>query len=59
MPTLALAALAVDPVTPSRVYAVLAGTGIYRSDNEAATWNLVHGDLGTGFGVLLIDPATP
>jgi photosystem II stability/assembly factor-like uncharacterized protein len=61
LPTLAVAALAVDPLTPSRVYAVLAGAGIYRSDDQAVTWTKVHGDLGTpsGAGVLLVDPRRP
>ena len=47
LPTLGVAALAVDPITPSRVYAVLAGAGIFRSDDRAVTWTLVHADLGT------------
>ena len=61
LPTLAVAALAVDPITPSRVYAALAGVGIYQSDDAAATWTQVSGDLGApaGAGVLLIDPAAP
>jgi hypothetical protein len=56
-----LAALAIDPVTPSRVYAVLAGTGIFRSNDGAATWTKISGDLGTpqGAGVLIVDPKTP
>jgi hypothetical protein len=33
LPTLALAALSVDPSTPSRVFAVLAGAGVFRSDD--------------------------
>jgi len=61
LPNLVLAALAVDPVTPSRVYAVLAGTGIFRSEDGAASWTKIAGDLGTpsGAGVLIVDPSTP
>ena len=60
LPTLALAAWAVDSVMPTRGYAVLVGIGIYRSANAAATWTQISNDLGTpaGAGLLLIDPIT-
>ena len=40
---------------------MLAGTGIFRSEDGAATWTKIADDLGTpsGAGVLLIDPKTP
>jgi hypothetical protein len=43
-------AIAAIAITPFRVYAVLAGAGIFRSDDRAVTWTLVHGDLGVPSG---------
>jgi hypothetical protein len=59
LPTLAIAALAVDPITPSRVYAATPA-GFFRSDDGGTSWLQVAGQTAeTRFGALLIDPTRP
>jgi hypothetical protein len=64
-PQLPVAALAADPSTPARIYALLQAGQLYRSDDGAASWiqvNQVGGGLG---GVtpavtdLIVDPTRP
>lgn len=68
LPTLAIAAVAIDPSTnPERVYVATPDSGIFRSDDAGETWIHPHtGDLGIRRNVrdgdvtfLLIDPQNP
>src|SRR5262245_12314871 len=38
-----------DPNNTHRFYAAIAGTGIYRSDDDGATWNLISTNIATVF----------
>ena len=54
-------ALAIDPVTPSTLYAGTYGGGVFKSTNGGADWSAVNTGL-TGqllIYALAIDPATP
>jgi photosystem II stability/assembly factor-like uncharacterized protein len=64
-PELRVAALATDPSTPGRIYALLQAGQLYRSDDGAANWT--HVDL-VGYGLggvtpavteLIVDPSRP
>lgn len=68
LPTLAIAAIAIDPSTdPERVYVATTDSGIFRSDDAGQNWVHPHsGDLGIRRNVvdgdvtfLLIDPRDP
>src|SRR5262249_29200217 len=57
--SLMVRALALDPATPSTLYAVTAG-GVFKSLNGGATWATSNSGLGGASVVnLAIDPATP
>lgn len=64
-PDLAPAALATDPSTPGRIYAMLQAGQVYRSDDGAANWTLMT-QVGYGPGgvtpavtELIVDPSNP
>jgi hypothetical protein len=54
-------ALAIDPLTPSTLYAGTYAGGIYKTTNSGGSWSADNGGLGvaTSFWALAIDPATP
>jgi hypothetical protein len=58
-------ALAIDPHTPSTLYAGTGGAGVFRSTNSGSSWSAVNtgltGPFGAAFPVtaLAIDPHTP
>ena len=53
-------ALAVDPATPSTLYAGMAGGGVYKSTNNGVTWTLGNNGLtNRNVTALAIDPITP
>jgi len=58
LPTLNVAALAIDPSNPSRVYLATYENGIFRSEDGDIRWtNIYTGNLqAVGYGGLLIDP---
>src|SRR5258708_7951909 len=53
--------LAVDPATPTTLYAGTQGGGAFKSTNGGASWNTVNSGLPLNavVQVLAIDPATP
>jgi hypothetical protein len=53
-------ALAIDPLTPSTVYAGTNLGGVFKSTNGGGTWSAVNiGLTDTDINALAIDPATP
>src|SRR5262245_3989324 len=55
-----VSALAVDPLTPTTVYAVAAGQGVYKSVDGGATWVASNTGLSDAdISSLVIDPVTP
>ena len=53
-------ALAIDPATPSTLYAGTDGGGVFKSTNGGAAWSAVNTGLtATDVHALAIDPATP
>ena len=53
-------ALAIDPATPSTLYAGTDGGGVFKSTNGGAAWSAVNiGLTNTYVDALAIDPATP
>ena len=53
-------ALAIDPATPSTLYAGTDGGGVFKSTNGGAAWSAVNTGLtNTDVHALAIDPATP
>src|SRR5438105_5467047 len=56
----AIAALAIDPMTPGVLYAA-AGGGVFKSTNGGASWSAVNTGLPNSsyVSVLAIDPQTP
>ena len=53
-------ALAIDPATPSTLYAGTGGGGVFKSTNGGGTWGAVNTGLtDTVVFALAIDPATP
>lgn len=66
LPTLAVAAIAIDPTNPNRVYIVTADHGVFRSDDAGQHWTNVSGPqrvrTNTRDGdrtALLINPVSP
>ena len=55
-----ISALAIDPATPSTLYAGTYNGGVFKSANGGGNWSAVNAGL-TNIGVraLAIDPATP
>ena len=68
LPTLAIAAIAIDPTNPNRIYIATPDNGIFRSEDAGTSWINVHegdlkvrrntGDIGDRT-VLLVDPVNP
>lgn len=59
LPSLAVAALALDPSTPTRVYTASPGLGVYRSENGGTDWTLLSGspsNLTDCCDTLIVDP---
>jgi len=55
-----ITSLAVDPVTPTVIYAGTYAGGVFMSINEGVTWNVVNSGLAsTNVRALAIDPVTP
>ena len=55
-----MSALAVDPLTPTTVYAGTANSGVYKSTDGGATWAPANAGMGSARVVaLLIDTTTP
>jgi photosystem II stability/assembly factor-like uncharacterized protein len=54
-------ALAVDPVTPSTVYAATDGGGVFKSADGGGSWTAINAGLSSGSTVmaLAVDPVTP
>jgi hypothetical protein len=53
-------ALAIDPVTPTTLYAATFGGGVFKSTDSGGAWSAVNNDLtDTDVLALAIDPATP
>ena len=64
LPSLKVAAIALAPDLPSRIYAALvdianAGSGLYRSDDSGTTWTLIADDSRLNGRQLLIDASNP
>ena len=52
--------LAIDPVTPTTLYAGTWGGGVFKSTNGGAAWSAVNNGLTNRYvAALAIDPATP
>lgn len=52
--------LAVDPVTPSRLYAGTASAGVWRSTDSGSTWSPRTDDrFSLAIGALAVDPTSP
>lgn len=51
--------LAIDPQTPTTLYAGTSGGGVYKSTNGGETWSVVTGLTGKFRDSILIDPQTP
>ena len=65
-PDLTVAALATDPSTPGRIYALLEAGQLYRSDDGAVSWTQANQYPGGGLGGvtpavtdLIVDPTRP
>src|SRR5262249_37387784 len=55
-----VSALAVDPLTPTTVYAVAAGRGVYKSSNGGASWTASNAGMDNiEVRSLAIDPTNP
>ena len=52
-------ALAIDPQTPTTVYAGIWGGGVFKSTNGGASWSAINNGLTENVKVLAIDPQTP
>jgi hypothetical protein len=53
-------ALAIDPATPTTLYAVTRHAGVFKSADEGANWHAINQGLtNTEVQALAIDPATP
>jgi hypothetical protein len=50
--------LAIDPTTPTTLYAGTAFSGLFKSTDGGSTWRAVNTGLPTG-SILVIDPLTP
>lgn len=57
LPSLDIHGFAVDPREPLTVYAAIAGEGLYRSVNGAATFTLVSRDVGGAVMALAVTPS--
>jgi photosystem II stability/assembly factor-like uncharacterized protein len=58
LPTRDVAALAIDPTTPTTLYAAAWGT-MFKSTNSGGSWTAIDNGLGGAAFALAIDPATP
>jgi photosystem II stability/assembly factor-like uncharacterized protein len=68
LPTMAIAAIAIDPSNPSQVYVATdnqvysaGGGGVFRSSDDGANWVMISGDQQAQviFGQLIVDPTNP
>ena len=67
LPTMAIAAIGIDPSNPSQVYVATDNTvygfggGVFRSVDGGVSWVMISGDQQAQviFGVLIVDPANP
>lgn len=56
----AIVSLAIDPLTPTTVYAGTAGSGVFKSTNDGASWATSSTALsGRRVSRLIVDPVTP
>jgi photosystem II stability/assembly factor-like uncharacterized protein len=56
LPSLDIHGFATDPSNPRRVYAAVAGQGLYRSVDSGQTFSLVSSDVGPGVMALAVAP---
>jgi photosystem II stability/assembly factor-like uncharacterized protein len=56
LPSLDIHGFAVDPSEPARLYAAVAGQGLYRSDNGGQSFERVSGDVGGAVFALAVTP---
>jgi photosystem II stability/assembly factor-like uncharacterized protein len=56
LPSLDLHGFSVDPRNPDRLFAAVAGQGLYRSDNGGKSFELVSGDVGGAVMALAVMP---
>jgi uncharacterized repeat protein (TIGR01451 family) len=55
-----ISVLAVDPKTPTNVYAGTSDAGVFKSTNSGQAWSASNNGLGTlNISTLVLDPATP
>ena len=55
-----ISALAIDPTTPTTLYAGTQGGGVFKSTNGGASWSAVNtGLVASHVFALVIDPTTP
>ena len=55
-----IGALAIDPTSPSTLYAGTSGGGVFKSTNSGTSWSAVNSGLtNTNVRALAIDPTTP
>jgi hypothetical protein len=64
LPSLQVGDIAIDPTSPSRVYAATlnqqrAGNGLYRSENGGSSWTRISSDQRLNGRILLVDPESP
>ena len=60
MTTLDITTLAIDPATPTTLYAGTNSDGMFKSTNGGGNWSAVNTGLtATGVHTLAIDPTTP
>jgi len=52
-------ALAIDPATPTTLYAGVSGGGVFKSTNGGESWSAINTGLDPYVEALAIDPATP
>jgi hypothetical protein len=51
---------AIDPVTPTTLYAGTANSGVFKSTNGGNSWNAINSGLKiSAVQVLAVDPVTP
>jgi photosystem II stability/assembly factor-like uncharacterized protein len=56
LPSLDIHGFAVDPSNPKRLYAAVAGEGLYRSDNGGQSFDLVSSEVGGAVFALAVTP---
>jgi photosystem II stability/assembly factor-like uncharacterized protein len=56
LPSLDIHGFAVDPSTPTRLYAAVAGAGLYRSDDDGQSFDLLSDEVGGAVFALAVTP---